>query len=377
MTVSFDISGARLSSHPVVRADIERVLAADLPWHDLDGQTILITGANGFLPAAMVEVLLTLASRHIGPRPRVVALVRSRARAEERFAAWCGHPSLEIVEHDASKPLEWHDAADVIVHAASQASPKYYGSDPVGTALPNVAGTAHLLDLAARCGTSRFLYFSSSEVYGSLEPGASAREDVFGPLDPATVRACYAESKRMGETLCVAYANQHGVPAVIVRPFHTYGPGMRLDDGRVFCDFVRDAVAGRDIQLNSAGLAERAFCYLADATEGFFTALLKGTPATAYNVGNADAVVSIRALAELIAGLDPEQRIRARIGGDTSVAASGSGYIASTVQRSAPDVARIASLGWRPVTGLTQGFSRTIEVYRDLARSQQLIRTSP
>lgn len=373
MTASFDIPGAALSAHPVVRTDIDRILAADLPWHELDGQTILVTGANGFLPAAMVEVLLTLASQRVGPRLSVVALVRSRARAVQRFAAWQHHPALEIVEHDAARPLEWSGAADVIIHAASQASPKYYGSDPVGTALPNVTGTAHLLELAARRGTSRFLYFSSSEVYGALpDGGASAREDVFGTLDPATVRACYAESKRMGETLCVAYAKQHGVPAVIVRPFHTYGPGMRLDDGRVFSDFVRDVVADQDIRLNSAGLAERAFCYLSDATAGFFTALLKGAPATAYNVGNPNAVVSIRALAELITSLDPARGLTVRLGGD----AASTGYIASTVQRSAPDISRIAALGWQPATGLEQGFRRTIEVYRDLARAQQLTRVS-
>ena len=136
------------------------------------------------------------------------------------------------------------------------------------------------------------------------------RETEYGYLDPATVRACYGESKRMGETLCVAYHAQYGVPAKIVRPFHTYGPGMDLSDGRVFADFVADLVARRDLVMKSDGRAQRAFCYLADATVGFFTVLLRGEAGAAYNVGNPDAEVSILELARTLANLFPERGVR-------------------------------------------------------------------
>lgn len=353
--------GALLSRHPLWRDDISRVLAADLPWEDFDGRTILVAGANGFLPAAMVETLLALALRGKAPRLKVIALARSREKALRRFAAHLGHPALSIKVADVSQPLDVEGPVDMIVHAASQASPRFYGVDPVGTALPNVVGTNNLLDLARRKGASRFLYFSSSEIYGAVN---SRREPIveteFGGLDPAALRACYAESKRLGETLCVAYGAQHGLHCVIARPFHTYGPGMRLDDGRVFADFVRDVVEGRDIALNSDGAAERAFCYLADAAQAFFTLLLKGEKSRAYNVGNPRAVISIRDLATLLTGLYPERGLCARF------AAPPDGYIASSVMRSAPDTARLEKLGWRPQTGVAEGFRRTIDIYSDI-----------
>lgn len=353
--------GALLSRHPLWREDIARALAADLPWEEFDGRTILVAGANGFLPASMIETLLALTSGVRAPRVKIIALARSRENALRRFAAYLGHPSLSIRVADVCAPLDIDGPIDMIVHAASQASPRFYGTDPVGTALPNVVGTNNLLDLARRKKSQRFLYFSSSEVYGAFD---SRREPIseanFGALDPATARACYAESKRAGETLCVAYGAQYGIDNVIARPFHTYGPGMRLDDGRVFADFVRDVVEGRDIVLSSDGAAERAFCYIADATQAFFTLLLKGERLRAYNVGNALAVTSIRDLATTLVNLYPERNLSARF------APPRPGYIPSIVGRSAPDTARLEALGWRPQTSVAEGFRRTIKIYSDI-----------
>jgi UDP-glucuronate decarboxylase len=352
--------GRKLSHHPLVRQDIAQIVASPLPWSELDGKTVLVAGANGFLPAAMIDVMLELSSRSSGPRVRVIALARSRANALRRFAAHLDNPALTLHIADAAESIDVSGPIDMIVHAASQASPRFYGSDPVGTALPNILGTTHLLELARRKKSKRFLFFSSSEVYGIQSGGHLIAETAFGPLDPATPRACYAESKRMGETLCVAYGAQFGVPAVIVRPFHTYGPGMRLDDGRVFADFVRDIVSGHDIKLNSDGSAERAFCYLADATEAFFTALLKGEAGLAYNVGNANAIMAIRDLATTLTDLYPERRLH------TYFKPPVPGYLASAVQRSAPDTTRLEKLGWRPRTPVAEGFRRTIDIYTDV-----------
>ena len=245
---------------------------------------------------------------------------------------------------------------------ASQASPKYYGRDPVGTLSANALGTHRMLDLARRSGARGLLYFSTSEVYGQPDPakaGALTETD-YGFLDPALVRSCYGEGKRVGETLCVCWHHQFGVPARIVRPFHTYGPGMALDDGRVFADFVADVLAKRDIVLKSAGTARRAFCYLADATAGFFTVLLKGEPGQAYNVGNPAGERGIRELAELIAELFPELGLSVRL----EAADRGQTYLASAVSRNAPDIAKVRALGWEPTVGPDEGFRRTIRSFR-------------
>jgi UDP-glucuronate decarboxylase len=349
-------------TNAVVAQDIERVLAYPLPWEQLSGSTVLISGAAGFLPAYLVETLARLNAK--GAAIRVIGVVRSRERAMKRL----GHLvdlGVTLIEHDVSLALpDDLPPADFIVHAASQASPRFYGSDPVGTLEANTAGTSHLLRHAARSGTRSFLFFSSGEVYGIPVDGTRRlTETDFGYLDPATVRACYGESKRLGETLCVSWAHQHGVPARIVRPFHTYGPGMSLTDGRVFADFVADIVARRDIVLKSDGLAMRPFCYLSDATAGFFTAMLQGEVGKAYNVGNPEAEISIRDLAQLLAGLFPALGLKAVMTNAASSAAAG--YLQSPVNRSVPDVTLMAALGWQPAIGLAEGFRRTVLSFDD------------
>lgn len=349
------------SRHPIVEADLDGILAAPLPWARLHGKTVLVTGAAGFLPAYMVETLLRLNEREPAAQVKVLGLVRDLARATERFSAYAGRPDLELVQHDIRSPWTFPKRAEFIVHAASPASPKQFGKDPTGTIEANLLGTVHGLRFALQNKAEGFLFFSSGEVYGQVDPERiPIAEDTFGYLDPATVRACYAEGKRAGETLCVAYADQFGVPAVIVRPFHTYGPGMALDDGRVFADFVADVVDGRDIHLKSDGRAVRAFCYLADATAGFFTALLLGKPGRAYNIGNPEAEISVGDLAARLLQLFPDpprQLVRDNSPRDP-------GYLESPISRNSPDVSRISALGWRPATNLDRGFRRTVESFQ-------------
>jgi UDP-glucuronate decarboxylase len=345
--------------HPIIQADLQAILDAERDWPALARATMVVSGAAGFLPAYMVETVLALNDRRERKPTQVIGLVRSLKRARDRFRGHEGRADLVLIEHDISRPLPDLPAADFIVHAASNASPKYYRPDPVGTIAANVAGTEHLLRLAHERQAKRFLYFSSSEIYGPTPARVPTREMDFGPLDCLNVRSCYAESKRLGETLCVAWQEQFGVAATIVRPFHTYGPGMRLDDGRVFADFVRDVVEGRPIILKSDGRATRAFCYLADATSGFFAALLRGRAGQAYNIGNDGAEISIGGLADLLVELFPEKRLSVA----RQMRAAGDPYLPSALERSCPDISLARELGWQPTTTLADGFRRTVRSF--------------
>ncbi len=348
------------ANNPVVAQDVAYILNQPLPWHLLIGATIVISGAGGFLPAYMIETLAALNAR--GAKIRIIGLVRNLEKAHARL----GHLAsigVELMQQDIAKPLRPDvPKADFIVHAASQASPRFYGSDPVGTLEANTTGTQQMLRHAKYSGCKSFLFFSSGEVYGiPLDCSKLLSENDFGYLDPATVRACYAESKRLGETLCVSWHHQFGVPARIVRPFHTYGPAMDLNDGRVYADFVADILAGRNITLKSDGLALRPFCYLADATAGFFTALLKGEAGKAYNVGNPNAEISIKDLAHLLVGLFSEMNLSVN---HLPAAPAANGYIVSKVNRSTPAINRMTALGWQPTTTLADGFKRTVSAMR-------------
>jgi nucleoside-diphosphate-sugar epimerase len=340
----------------IIAEDVRAVLAAPLPWRELDGAEVLVTGAAGFLAGYLVETLMTMrVLLGFGPKA-VVGLVRDRCRAEVRFAHYATRSEFRLVEGDVKNGLP-SATPQFIIHAASNASPRYYLTDPVGILQANLAGTAAMLELARKT-QGKLLFFSSSEVYGQTDRIPTSEDD-YGFLDPTAARSCYAESKRAAETMCVCWALQHGVHATIVRPFHTYGPTVALDDGRVFADFVADVVAGRDIVMKSEGLAQRAFCYVADATAGFFTVLLKGVCGQAYNIGNDQAETSIRGLAEMLVDLFPERALKVV----ADPAAKSHTYAASPVMRNAPDIGRAGGLGWFPRTPLEEGFRRMVLSY--------------
>ncbi len=347
-----------LSFNRIILEDIEQILSTTrVDWDDFSGKRVLITGASGFLPAYLVETLLHL-NKTRGLDTHVTALVRNRENYIKRFAQHLDNPNLTVLVQDVSKPISLALPHHFIIHAASQASPKYYGVDPVGTLLANVLGTMQLLELARNHPVISFMYFSSGEVYGETQ-SIPTKESDYGYIDPTSVRSCYAESKRMGENMCVSWHAQYQVPIKIVRPFHTYGPGMRLDDGRVYADFVRDIIENRPILVRSEGTASRAFCYLADATSGFFTVLLRGENGIPYNVGNSQAEISVMDLANLLVGLFPEKQlvvIKKNI-------QKTNGYLQSPISRNCPDISRINSLGWEPKTSLADGFKRTIGSY--------------
>ncbi|PTR01575.1 dTDP-glucose 4,6-dehydratase [Mucilaginibacter yixingensis] len=347
-------------SNKIIEADLQKIIHADLEWSRFAGKTVLITGANGFLPTYLVYTLLAL-NDNFNTNVTVLALVRSKAKAEAKFGLLLQRPDIKLIVQDVCDELNVNEHVHFVIHAASQASPKFYGSDPVGTLNANVQGTLNLLKLAEKHRVEKFLYFSSGEIYGVVPADVGRiKETDSGYLDPVNVRSCYAESKRLGETMCVSWMHQFHVPVSMVRIFHSYGPGMDLEDGRVFADFVADVINNRDIVMKSDGSAVRAYCYLSDATTAFFTILLNGENGHAYNMGNADAECSVVDLADKLLKLYPSKNLQV-----IRKEVKKEGYLKSPVHKIIPDIDKIRTLGWVPFIGIEEGFWRTIESYND------------
>jgi UDP-glucuronate decarboxylase len=296
---------------------LERLLNEDLEvvCRDLDfelgklaGKRLLITGGGGFLGYYLVQAALhwnrTRSSRGVIS----VTVYDNYFRG---VPAWLealrGDRNLTLVRQNMIEPLP-RDMGhfDWIIHAAGIASPIYYRIHPLECIDANINGLRNLLDYAvdeAKAGRpiEGFLFYSSSEIYGDPSPDAIPTPETYRGLVSCTgPRACYDESKRLGETLCVVYANHHGVPARMARPFNNYGPGLKITDGRVLPDFARNVLNGEDIVMLSDGSPKRTFCYATDAITGYYKILVRGHNGEAYNIGIEKPEISMATLAHLV-----------------------------------------------------------------------------
>ena len=340
----------------IISQDIGRIHKENIPWSQIQGKTFLISGAAGMIPTYMVHTILKL-NKKKSKKSKIYAIVKNKKEAEEKYIEYSNDKYLKIIRQDVNKKFNLDEKINYIIHAASKASPKYFKEDPVNTILPNVLGTKNLLELGIKHKIDGFLFFSSGEIYGNMK-NRKILENSLGKINPLELRSCYAESKRMGENMCVSWNKQFNVPTKIARIFHTYGPGMKLDDGRVFADFVSDVVNNKNIVMKSNGSAKRPFCYITDTVTALFLILLKGDNANAYNVSNPSCILSVSELAKTLTELFPKKKLRVikKQNNDEK-------YIKSLVMNQIPDISKIKKLGYEPKISIKEGFLRTVKNY--------------
>lgn len=329
--------------------DIQRVADAPLPWQKLAGKNVLVTGATGLIGACLVEVLMRASAANC----HVFALGRNAMRAERRFAAFQGNPRFHFVQHDLIEPLRAEVPFHFVIHAASNASPNFFASQPVEVMQSNLLGLCNLFDYGRCHGLERLLYVSSGEVYGEGD-GRVFTEDYSGYVDPMNPRSCYPSAKRAAETLCVAYAREYGLESVVVRPSHTFGPHFTEADNRVYAQFITNVRQGQDIVLKSRGEQFRSWCYVVDCVSGILHVLLKGVSGEAYNIADDDANITIRQLAEHIAGLAGRKVVFQLPEG-----AEKAGY--NLVQKSVFSAEKLRKLGWRPMHSWQESLQTTLD----------------
>jgi UDP-glucuronate decarboxylase len=345
-------------------AHIEAKLADELAM--MEGKRVLLTGGAGFLGYYLVQALL----HHNKQRtPVSLTVLDNYLRG---VPAWLtaleGDPQLTLIEHDITRPLPDLGDFDYIIHAASIASPKYYRKYPIETMDANVNGLRSLLEYSVaqqRKGRpiAGFLYYSTSEIYGDPTPeNIPTPESYRGNVSCTGPRACYDESKRYGETLCVNFARQYELPVTIARPFNNYGPGLKITDARVLPDFMRNVLAGEDIVMYSDGSPTRTFCYIADAVCGYYKILTRGRPGEAYNIGVEAPEISMAELAERVAAV-----ARELIGYEGRVVRQKSAdadYLTDNPNRRCPVIAKAREeLGYNPTISLDEGLRRSLVWY--------------
>lgn len=345
----------------IIEEDIRSIINSPIiDWERFRNKSVLITGANGMLPSYMVFTLLFL-NNEKAMNVNVYALARNEAKLKNAFKEYCEDNHFHSIIQDVSAPISSDIHFDFIIHAASQASSKYFATDPVGTLKANTVGTINTLDAAVKSNSEGYLYFSSGAVYGELDENVvSVEESYIGKVYPLSVRNCYATSKQLGENACVSYHHQYGLPAKIVRIFHTMGPMVQLNDSRIFSDLCQNIVNRENIVLHSEGSAMRAFCYVADAVIAYFKVLLDGEAAAAYNVGGDETrETSMRDLAEMLVALYPERKLKVVY--DIDKANAIYGKMRSSVERKYPSLKQIYAMGWSQKYDIPSMFKRTID----------------
>lgn len=318
----------------------------------LSGARILITGASSYITSYMVDTVLWLNEQAFDRLCHVVALVRSPITAESRLGHLLERDDVTILQQNVSAPISLDQPVDYIIHAASNASPKRYLADPLDTMDANVVGTRQLLEMARAHSVRSFLFFSSSEIYGDVPDAYYPTPERYnGSVDPLNPRACYAESKRYGETLCATFWREHGIPIKIARVFSVYGPGFRLDDGRVMADFMQNRLNHQPIHLLSDGSGVRAFSYTADSVTGFWQMLLSHHNGEVFNIGS-DQAVSMRELAQVFGRIDEPPL-------EVTWQEEPEAHLKGAPSRVCPDISKARRLlGYNPCVGLEDGIRR-------------------
>lgn len=362
------------TARDVVQSDLEYIcdkLEEELA--QMSGKKLLITGCAGFLGYYLVQTILHWNRRTTGNQNISLIAYDNFIRG---FPSWLSQlgkqANIQVIEHDITKRLP-EDIGDVqyIIHAASIASPTYYRKYPIETMDANVIGLRNVLDYCLKLKETNktleaFLFFSSSEIYGdpSLE-NIPTGETYNGNVSCTGPRACYDESKRYGETLCVNFAKKYNLPIKIARPFNNYGPGLNISDKRVLADFASNLLFNQDIEVFSNGSPTRTFCYVADAIAGYYKILIKGRSGQAYNIGVEEPEISIAELAERVAGIARDllkwrgKVVYRDIGADHD-------YLTDNPSRRCPDIAKARSeLGYSPTVSLDEGLKRSLIWNRD------------
>ena len=321
----------------------------------LAGQTLLIAGGAGFLGKYIVSTLDYLNKNVLSSPCKIIVLDNFISGLKDSFPE---DKNIEIIQQDISKPFKIEGKVDYILHAASIASPVFYNKFRLETIDVGFLGTRNLLEIAKEKNVKSFLFFSSSEVYGNPDPKfIPTPEEYLGNVSCTGPRACYDEPKRIGETLCMAYGEIFNTPVKIVRPFNIFGPGMRLDDGRVVSNFVIAALKGEKIPVYGGGSNTRTFCYISDAIVGFFQVLLSNHNREVFNIGSDEHEIQMRHLADLVHGLiDNDEATIQDTEGPSAVYS-----MKADPNRRCPDLTKIRTIvGYRPKVSLIKGVKRFI-----------------
>ncbi len=308
-------------------------------------RTVLITGAAGFVGSHLVD-------RAIKEGFRVIGIDNFITGTEENIKHLANEPEFVFIEHDVIKPIDLEDKIDYVFHFASPASPKDYYALPIETMRVGSEGTYNMLNVAKEKGAT-FMLASTSEVYGDPEVHPQP-ESYWGRVNPIGPRSVYDEAKRYAEAMTMAYNRLYGLNTRIVRIFNTYGPRMRLNDGRVLPNFITQALKEEPLTVYGDGSQTRSFCYVDDLIEGVWRLMMRVKYHEPVNIGNPEEVKIIDFAREIL-----------------EITGSNSSIVFEPLpqddpKRRCPDITKAKQLlDWEPKVPRKEGLRKTLQYFKD------------
>lgn len=324
------------------------IIESSLPLHKLNNANVLITGGNGLIASSFIETLVEMDEK-MSLGMNIYVLCRNEKKAKERFEPYLKMGNFHLIIQDVCAPLDVAVDFQYIIHAASAASPKAFNTVPVDVMCANFVGTLNLLNYSLKMKNVRFMFVSSSEVYGENEEGIELfSEDMSGNIDYTRFRSCYPESKRAAETLCMSFKKQYNSDVVVVRPAYIYGRNILEENSRADVYFLKQVLHGEDIVMYSEGTQIRSYCYVNDCVAGMLYALLLGDNGEVYNIGNQDCIVTLKEYAQTLADVGG---VRLRYEPDQ--APQNTVFLKTT--KCVLDTTKLEKLGWKPQYSLVEG----------------------
>ena len=320
------------------------------------GQHIFLTGAAGFLGRHLTAVIAHANSLHDLniSLTGVDNFVSSGAYGVGQVGLKGFNFNFEQLDANSNRVRmkELASDADLVIHAAGIASPTHYKANPLATLDVAINGCRDLLEVCAETN-GKFVFFSSSEIYGDPAPDQIPTPETYnGNVSSVGPRACYDESKRVGETLCSVFNKYHGVHTNVIRPFNVYGPGMQSTDYRVMPNFIFRALAGRSLQVYGTGNQTRTYCYVTDALTGFVKVFCNGRFGEVYNIGNPSDEISAKDLADYFV-----KSIKSDVA--IEVIDHPSDYPSDEPSRRCPDITKAKQhLDYHPRVSVSEGIKR-------------------
>lgn len=315
-------------------------------------KNVLVTGGAGFIGSHLCDELIKTS--------KVICIDNFSTGSEENINHLLKHPDFEFIKHDLAQPIDLEALPELkpfqiafqglqeIYHGACPTSPRDYNRFPIETLLASADGTKHVLEMARKYD-AKVVFTSSSAIYGEPLENASYPESYWGYIDPIGPRSCYNEGKRFAESLAANYHRVYQVDAKIARIFNTYGPRMKLTDGRMIPDFVANAMQGKPVTIYGEPEDTSTYCYVSDLVEGLLR-LMRSNEAGPVNLGNPEVyrIVEVAKKVIELVGAGAEVAFEARL--------------PYTARQGVPDISLAKEkLGWFPVVPLEEGLKRTID----------------